>query len=259
MPKSSQRYANPPLREAVCEFRFQQGHEPWNLSFPGLIYNELREEFPKRIQPTPPRQGFSISLGFSPGWTGGPGPAPEHQSLTFWREQSNDGAITVAPNQINISHYRPYPSWDAFLDIIRQAYNSYVNVAKPQGIQRVGLRYTNEIQFPTDSLTLSEYFTYHPNFGPELPQINLNVKMSSDFPFNNYRDLARLQLATITGVEGSSIAVSLDVDYFLLIPNAVPLKETEGWLNQAHGHISDIFEGSITDKTRTLLNTKEGQ
>jgi uncharacterized protein (TIGR04255 family) len=135
-------------------------------------------------------------------------------------------------------------------------YSSYVNVAKPQGIQRVGLRYVNEIQFQTDSVALSEYFTYHPNFGSDLPQINLNVNMSTDFPFSNYRDAARLQLGTVPGAEESSIAVSLDIDYFLLIPNAVPLTDTESWLNQAHEHINNIFEGSITDKTRKMLQIK---
>ena len=255
MSESSQRYANPPLREAVCEFRFQQGSEPWNLSFPGLIYSELREQFPRLVQNPMPIQGFSITFGNVPEGLGGMQPPVPQQALSFWREEDAGGAITVAPNQINISHYRPYPSWHEYLSIIRQAFSSYVKVAKPQAILRIGLRYINEFQFQTDTIELSDHFTYYPNFGPELPQFNLNVKMSSAFEFDNFQDIARLQLETIAGADDSSIGVSLDIDYFLAIPNVVPLLNTEDWLDQAHGRISKIFEGSITDRTRSILTT----
>ncbi len=260
MSQSSQRYANPPLREAACEFRFQPGPEPWNLSYPGLIYSELREEFPRLVQTDAARQEFSTAFsnafGNLPERLGRSGPAVQPQSLSFWREEDEYGAITVSPDRLSISHYRPYPSWDAFLGVIRQAYGSYVNVAKPQTLQRIGLRFLNEIQFHTDAIALSDYFTYYPSFGPQLPQFNVNVKMSVDFEFDNYRDLARLQLATISGADGPSIAVSLDIDYFLRIPGAVPLTDTEDWLDKGHSRISTIFEGSITDRTRAILKTK---
>ena len=259
MPQLSCQYANSPLREAACEFRFQPGPEPWNLSLAGLIYHELRGEFPRFVRTASPLQGLSTISGNALEMPGTSGSSVQPQSVSFWREEDDDGAITVSPDRLSIRHYGPYASWDALLDVVRQAYDSYVNVAKPQTMQRIGLRYLNEIQFHTEAITLSDYFTYYPNFGPELPHFNLNVKMSADFEFDNYQDLARLQLTTIAGADGSSIAVSLDIDYFLLIPGAVPLMGTVDWLNQGHKRIGTIFEGSITDKTRSMFEIKGEQ
>ena len=253
MQSPNPQYPKPPLREAVCEFRFQPGPDQWDLSFPGLIYNELRDDFPRRIQDATLQQVLSITFGTPPEDMGGFNAVDPSQSLRFWRNDSEDGAITVGPNRIGVSHYSPYPSWENFLEIIKRAYGSYLTVVQPQAIQRIGLRYINEVLFDSETVNLSEHFAFHPNFGPDLPRLNVNVRMSVDFPYDEYGDLARLQLGTIPGPDNTSIAVSLDIDYFLLIPGAVALTDVEHWLHQAHSRIREVFEGSITDKTRSLF------
>ncbi|MGQ0654564.1 MAG: TIGR04255 family protein [Betaproteobacteria bacterium] len=46
MPK---KYKNPPIIEAICEFRFSET-SPWDLTIPGLIYELVKDKFPKRVQ-----------------------------------------------------------------------------------------------------------------------------------------------------------------------------------------------------------------
>ena len=46
MPK---RYNNPPIVEALCEFQFDED-VPWDLTLIGLIYDKLKDYFPKRQQ-----------------------------------------------------------------------------------------------------------------------------------------------------------------------------------------------------------------
>ena len=43
------RYKNPPIVEALCEFRFDPD-SPWDLAMPGLVYERVRDTFPKRRQ-----------------------------------------------------------------------------------------------------------------------------------------------------------------------------------------------------------------
>lgn len=257
MQDSNPQYPNPPIRETVCEIAFDVGPDPWDLSFPGLIYNELRTEFPRRIQAVSPEQVLSITFGNVGSQGQGIRSGEPVQSLRFWRQESDDGMITVTANRISISHYRPYPSWRNFKDIIDRAYDAYVKVVRPQNIQRIGLRYINEIQFNAPSVGLSQYFTYYPNLGPDLPPSVWNVQMSVDFAYNDHRDLARLQLETITGADGTAVAVLLDIDYFLAIPGAVSLTSTQHWLDQAHAEVNSIFEGSITDSTRAMFGRRE--
>ena len=254
MQQPHRQYLNPPIREAVCEFRFPHGPDTWDLSFPGLIYNELRASFPRRIQQEQPRPTFTFAIGNPQQMLGGFNPADPSQTLQFWKEEGDDGVITIAPNRIAISHYRPYPGWDKFRPVILQAHEAFLKVAGPRSIDRIGLRYLNSIDFHAENVALSNYFTYHPMFGPALPQLNLNVRMSSDFAYHDNRDIARLQLSTIPGEDQKFIAVSLDIDYFLMIPGSVQLNQTEEWLDQAHDAVRSIFEGTITDNARALFD-----
>lgn len=183
-------------------------------------------------------------------------PMDPTQSLRIWKSDSDDGVITISPNRISISHYPPYPGWEQFQTIISEAYLAYVDVAQPQAIQRIGLRYINDIEFDRRSVILANYFTYHPNIGDALPERNQNVRMSVDFLYENNRDLARLQLSTIAGSKENSIAARLDIDYFLLLPGTIDLGQTEEWLNRAHDAVNALFEGSITDDARAMFGRR---
>ena len=44
----SRRYQKPPLIEALCEFQFTG--EEWDWTIPGLIYQEIKGEYPKKKQ-----------------------------------------------------------------------------------------------------------------------------------------------------------------------------------------------------------------
>ena len=253
MEQSNRQYTNSPIHEAVCEFRFPPGPDTWNLAFPGLIYNELKESFPRRIQQEQPQQVFSFSFGNPQQLLGGLHPGDPSQSLGFWKEDKEDGAITISPNQIGISNYRPYPGWEQFHSTIKQAYDAYLRIAEPRLLDRVGLRYINVIEFEAEPISLPEFFYYFPNFGPSLPRLNQNLRMSVDFSYHDNRDIARLQLAIVPGENPNPIAVSLDIDYFFVIPGSVQFEDIEEWLSQAHAAIGSLFEGSITDRARAMF------
>ena len=45
-------YKDPPIIEALCEFRFVPS-QPWDWTIPGLFYREVEAEFPVRRQFNP--------------------------------------------------------------------------------------------------------------------------------------------------------------------------------------------------------------
>jgi uncharacterized protein (TIGR04255 family) len=253
MEQSNYQYPNAPIQEAVCEFRFPAGQKAWDLAFPGLIYNELRDSFPRRIQPEQPQQVFSVAFSNPQQFLGGFPPGDPSQSLRFWKEDSEDGVVTIAPNRISISHYRPYPGWAEFYNSIQKAYSAYLDIAQPRSIERVGLRYLNLIDFGTPGIQLAKFFSYFPQIGESLPQNNQNVRISVEFPYQNVRDIARLQLTTRPGPNQDSIAVQLDIDYFLVIAGTIGLDQMREWLGHAHTAIGELFEGSITEEARHMF------
>src|SRR5437667_2265720 len=42
-------YNKPPLIEAVCDFRFSSS-QPWDWTIPGLLYEQIRDNFPNKTQ-----------------------------------------------------------------------------------------------------------------------------------------------------------------------------------------------------------------
>ena len=159
----------------------------------------------------------------------------------------------IAPNRLSISNYPPYPGWEEFHSSIEKAYAAYRSIVAPGSIERVGLRYINVINFGTNAISPPEFFNYYPNIGASLPQDNQNVRMSVEFACQDFRDIARLQLSTRPGSTANSLAVQLDIDYFLVISGSIGLEQIEEWLHEAHSAIGELFEGSITDKTREMF------
>ena len=45
----------------------------------------------------------------------------------------------------------------------------------------------------------------------------------------------------------------LDLDYYTLAPDSVPIDSIADWLEVAHGHVEEVFEACIGDKLRTMF------
>ena len=246
-------YGNPPLREAVCEFRFTPGSS-WDLAIPGLFYAALEYEYPRRLSVQP---NFRATLA-----VGMEGAQQEIQSvqtsdeLRFWRD-SDDGVIRLRPNILSVSHYKPYPSWQGFRPIIMQVLEAYREVANPAGIQRIGLRYINEFELDDSSgntaLDIDEVFDVGPKVGDQMNQELASFFVGIQYHFGEERDSLRIQMQPVPPEHAGAIKVTLDLDYFLNQPGQVAFDRVGDWLDSAHHRINESFEGCLKEPLRKLL------
>ena len=252
----SRQYPNPPIREAVCEFRYQEdGH--WDGASPGLVYSAMATEFPRRLadkKPAGPATAAVEPPTSLPPWLqrlelrfGPQGP------LRFWRESDESGYIAVAPYRLSVHYFRPYPSWEGFREIIGKAAQAYQDVLKPTRAQRIGLRYINDINLGQMTVTLEEFFDFYPFVGHNIPQMLSRFHCLGQFDFEDARDSLILQIATTPQPEGPNAHVTLDLDYFLAQPNNFELTETTKWLEEAHANLQRVFEGCLKDSARALF------
>ena len=224
-----------------------------------LIYAKLMDDFPRRLPNVVHTAGFVIRAG----QVSQPEIAQvdeqfrqevsQLQGLRFWRQDSEDGLIVVAPNKLAISHFPPYTSWDEFFPIIQQAFQAYLPTANPGGIERIGLRYINDIQFDAESVDLEDYFEYYPYMGTKLPADYSVLQMSVLMSFNGERDGLRLQLSTLP-TENASLIMRLDLDYYLVKPNTVTLDNAMDWLQEAHDQLEEVFEGCLKEAVRAKFD-----
>lgn len=227
------------------------------MSIPGLMYLRMSDEFPKKLVPQTPEISTAVvgvaegrarqvlqqmSSGLAQG------------SLRFWREEDENGVITVATNRVSVSHYKPYPSWEGLLPIILRAFNAYRDAASPTGLQRIGLRYINEIHFDVSDIDLEDYFDFYPILGPGLPQTMSSFSFTYDSFFNSDRDGLRLTMASRPPQQPDTLTVLLDLDYSLRKPLGVKLENVSEWLNSAHSQIENTFEGCLKASVRSKFD-----
>jgi uncharacterized protein (TIGR04255 family) len=181
-------YKNPPVIEAVCEVRFS-AESPWDLAMPGLIYERPKGDFPNR------QSVKAVQTKFTAGPEGVKQEITQSDSIQFANQEANS-LIRVGQNRISVHQVKQYSGWDRFYPQINRALAAYKDLVSPKGIDRIGLRYLNRLTFPQNPADPEDYLDFCVHIGLGLPQRYNRQFVSVDFPFDNERDLLRLQLAS---------------------------------------------------------------
>jgi uncharacterized protein (TIGR04255 family) len=236
------KYTTPPIVEAVCEFRFEPSF-PWDGTIPGMIYPLLKDPFVKR------QQGNALSFQRR----GDEGHIQTVSRVKFLREDER-AFIQVGENLLAVNYLKPYPSWEEIFPIIERTFKAYREVAQPTSLQRIGLRYINKIHFPTDVLEPADYFEFYPYIGKKLPQDYINFGTFIHSPYEDDRDVLKLELVGSPGEEDEIYQMILDLDYGLVDAKRVALDDAMAWVETAHRNLEDAFEAAITDTLREKFN-----
>jgi uncharacterized protein (TIGR04255 family) len=238
------KYKNPPIVEAVCEYLLTQD-TPWDLTIPGLFYERVKDDFSQREQRlvqepelTREPQGLQYQIRTT-------------ERILFFAPDRKM-LIQLGPRLLVINALKPYPGWEGFKPRIRKAWEALQQVVEVRGLERIGLRYINQIELPTQEVNLEEYFEFYPFVGKRLPQQMVSFISGAEFPYVEDRDRCRVQLTPAAPKE-SKIAAILDIDYFLARPRAIEMSKVLDWIEEAHSRVEEIFEGCITDKLRGIF------
>jgi uncharacterized protein (TIGR04255 family) len=241
----SRKYRKPPVSEAVCEFRFEPS-STWDLTIPGLIYDRIKQDFPKR------KLAKAVEFSVVAGPEGIAQQSMTTDRMQFLREDEK-ALIQVDRDLLAINHLKPYPTWETFLPLIRQGFEAYIQVTNPRAIHRIGLRYINRIEIPGKRAELQDYLELRPSIGPDLPQDFGPFLVKVGIPYSEGQDILSLQSASAIPHVLETIPVVLDLDYYLAVPGRVPLEDAFSWIETAHTRVEEAFEACITDRLRVMF------
>lgn len=239
------RYGNAPVVEALCEFQFVPS-VPWDLTFPGLVYDRLRAQFPKR------RQAKTFEVDLSTEAQGVQQKVVTTDRVQFVREDEK-ALVQLGQDLLAVNHLRPYPTWDEFKPLIQMAFEKYCEVAEPKGIQRLAVRYINRFEFPADRLNLEDYLEFRPYLGPQLPQDIGPFVLATQVPYQGGDDVLRLRLSSAESPKAGVTALLLDLEYSTAPTSQVPLSSASEWIQAAHDRIEQVFEATVTPKLRATF------
>ena len=168
-------YSEPPIVEAICEFRFSSDTE-WDLTIPGMLYDIIKKHFPKKTQ----HQIQNVEVKQE---------GEEIKQIVNVDTRSafstNDKKVLVQLGKrlLAINQLKPYASWETFNAKIDIALKALLSIVEIKGVQRIGLRYTNRIDIPGVNVNLEDYFNFRPYVGKSLPETLISFKVSSHFLF----------------------------------------------------------------------------
>jgi len=244
----SKQYKNPPITEAVCEFRFEL-ENTFDQKEIDLFFENIKEKFPKKKK----GQLFQAEVKVDTKEKKQEVSSKIVREFDQFFSEDEKSLIQLDKDRLSIHKLRPYGSWEEFYSLISLAFNSYVENIKIKSIQRIGLRYINDINLPPNKFIMEKLFNLYPYLGGDLPKEMVSFLLGVVLPFENNRDYARIQLIDQSkSIE--NIVIRLDIDYFLAQPKTVKQEEALGWVNIAHEHLEKIFENSISEEIKQIFN-----
>lgn len=241
------KYRNPPVVEAVCEFRFS-ADTSWEQDIPEQFYDAVKERFP--IRESKKEQALQIKTNDE----GIEAHRLETIDIPIFLAEDRRTLIQVSPHGLSIHRLRPYHSWEDFRPTINLAYDTITSLTDVTGFDRIGLLYVDKIEIPGDDIKLADYFTFYPHCGDGLPGDVMNFMVGCDFSYNGNRDICRLRLTRAMPERQKTSAYLLTTDYFLARRNTVKPENALVWVEEAHTTAKVLFKGCVTKKLEEIFN-----
>ena len=254
---SHRRYKNPPIEEALCEFRFQSSQD-WDLTIPGKLHAEFGDEYTGK-----PRQQKVVEVGLQT--QGGKPPNLSYgEGLGRVQLVTEDGKriVGVGQDTLSIHMLRPYQDtdhpessgWGEFQPRIENALDAYWRVAKPVSVRWVSIRYINKIVIPQTEIKIGDYLKCAPSDVKDLSSQLSNYFSRMEY---TYRDGIRLVLSNGL-VQGPLNHVGLLVDFDVIWESTACLQKDEALekAEELRDHEREAFEAVITNKAREIFDAE---
>ncbi|WP_449418289.1 TIGR04255 family protein [Phormidium nigroviride] len=238
----------PPLIEALCEFRFAPS-SAWDWTLPGRLYERIREEFSERSQVNQvvlQLQEESDDNDDLPSVINVP------QRIQFKRPDQT-AIVQIGPHVLVVNHLKPYPLWENFRSLILTIFSKYIELSGDFTLSGIGLRYINQIPIPPEGFEIGKLITLKPNLIGVLDRSLSSFNQRYDLSYDSQKAVLIHQ----TGIRETGedeFAIVLDLTFFSEeLDTLKEGAEIEEWLNEAHQHLSEAFIASLNPDYYQLL------
>lgn len=237
-----QKYAAPPITEAVIEIRFA----PIERQEMEAFAKKVSDRYPSRADQV--RKRIQVEIATETIET-------EADELIRLATEDETKVVLLGATSIGVSRLAPYAGWPELLERFEADWSDLKRVVGYRKIERVAVRYVNRIDLPTDDSGRVE----HERF------INLHINLPHDFPdLTNYLmamdfDLADAECSchVISGPVPSAVIGSasflLDMDVWRT--SSLPQKDAAilDLLRIMRDKKNYLFETFVTDMSRELF------
>ena len=237
----TKKYKNPPLTEAVFEIFFTCKN--WSPVVPGVLYNEIKSNFPNISQV--PGGAFGISFD-APGFQIGSGT----NDITQYKSADNSTIIQFSNGLFTVNKLPRYEGWESYRKVILSAVASLRKTVEIESINRIGLKAINKIDLKKHTY---ENFKSTFNVFPLIPQGFLSNDLSSiqlniETPSIQETEILALSLVTLRKEPKYEAPAMLQL-YYTRVKDNSDIK-IEEWLEIAHSALHNAFDSTVTEQKK---------
>jgi uncharacterized protein (TIGR04255 family) len=243
----SEQYQNPPITEALIEFLFVAGDRDWDWTVPGRLWREFQHEYS-----APPSAQSITTLGLGEQVIASPPFPSSGVSRVLFSNEADSRKISLGQSTMSVHILTPYGGWGEFRERVIEALDIYWNEMSPKGVQRISLRYLNQLKFPKSNVKISEYLPYLPQIPSGLPQTLNNFFSRVEIPYEEGGSTF-LTLTRIPPVQ-DELRILFDLELVWQFNEPIDRKKTLENMDTLYKREHIAFESYITDKTRRLFN-----
>jgi uncharacterized protein (TIGR04255 family) len=241
------RYRKPPVTEALCEFYF--AGSVYDATLPGQFYHRIAQSFPEKQE----QQFLQVQFPLSP--NGPTVSAPTLQPRMQFRNPHENRLVQLAPDLLVVNQLAPYVAFEKWEPDILKCLSIYHDLASPQGIVRLGMRYINVVDLEVGDgphYKLEDYFRVRPELPDTLvPLGTVLLRLELLFP-DQHKVL--LTLATTPPRRLGAVSYVFDLYDIMTVDEGFGMDAVPTHLAQAHVNLGKAFEESLTP---ALKNTFE--
>lgn len=177
------------------------------------------------------------------------------------RLTSGDGLqiAQLRTDGFSFSRLAPYENWQTFYGEARRLWQAYVEVAQPEGVHRMAVRYINQIVVPPGPIDIDEYLRTRIEISDDMPTATSGFFLTLDIPIPVFGATVRIiETVLSSNDEDANVRLVLDIDAYREVaaectidPDAMVDFDTV--FNELRNAKNLVFEASITDKSRGLF------
>ena len=244
------KYKNPPVVEALCEFFFSGSK--WDSTLPGLFFEKIKDNYPKKRE----LEQIGVEVNISKNMQGSKVMHGEKR-IQFVKED-NSQLVQIERDLLVVNQLKPYPKFEDWKPAVDKMLNFYIQLADPQGIRQLGIRYINRIVIPTNKFKMEDYFYLYPEVPQSLESMHGRFMMRLEIPPKHKEHLLVITFGTAPADSPQTSVEMLDIYDIFALPQPLSTSDVDKYIIEAHENIEVAFENSITNKTRELFEEEEG-
>lgn len=243
-------FPNAPITEALLDIRVTLPAQT-DLAKLATFHDAIKQQYPSKQERLAWRGQLEVKAS----------PVPEvSQSATGEPDgylfTSVDGRQVVQArlDGFTFSRLKPYDKWATLRDEARELWQHYVQIASPETVTRIALRYINRIEIPLPMRDFKDYILTTPEIAPDLPQGLGSFFMRLVIPDPKGHAVA-IVTETVEPVDEANKRLPLifDIDVFRAV--AFNVQDNSMWeaFESLHDLKNEIFFKSMTSKAKELF------